>query len=58
MGKDEEPSLLQPLVDPIPIQIDNLTLFESVRVNGRLMYRPFAQYPLKSSEKSAERKEE
>ncbi|WHZ31662.1 RNA 2',3'-cyclic phosphodiesterase [Desemzia incerta] len=43
---------------PIPVQLEYLTLFESVRVNGRLMYRPFVRYPLKSSMKSAERKEE
>lgn len=46
------------LEHPIPVQLEYLTLFESVRVNGRLMYRPFVRYPLKSAKKSAERKEE
>lgn len=55
--KGSESSLLQPLVDPIPVQIDNLTLFESVRVNGCLIYRPFMRYSLNNPDKSAERKE-
>lgn len=56
--KGKESSLLQSLVDPIPVKIDTLTLFESVRVNGRLIYRPFMRYPLNNPDKSVERKEE
>lgn len=56
--KGKESSLLQSLVDPIPVKIDTLTLFESVRVNGRLIYRPFMRYPLKNADKTVERKEE
>lgn len=53
-----EPSYIQPLDRPIPTEIDNLTLFESVRVNGRLIYRPFARYALNHQHKTVERKGE
>lgn len=55
--KGKESSLLQSLVEPIPVKIDTLTLFESVRVNGRLIYRPFMRYPLNNLDKTVERKE-
>lgn len=56
--EDAAPSYNKSLDRMIPIPINNLTLFESVRVNDRLMYRPFARYPLNTLNKPVERQEE